>query len=360
MLSTLSACDGIGGDEDLVLGVTGPFSKPWGQEMLLGARLAADAINAAGGVEGRKLVLREIDDADGTGRAIEAAQQLLEDPEVAAVVGPMTSGSVNDAYGVYDQGLPAIATSATSPDISGISEWMFRMIPDDRAIAVAAAEFAGRELGARRVAVLYANDSYGRGLVTAFRTAFVGTGGEIVEEDPYLESMEDFTPYLQRVLRTGPDVLFVAGVPGSAARILAQSRGLGLDLPVVGGDALAALSAGDVPLRRVYSVVAYHPEGPTEENREFVRLFRDAHGRDPSPESAPAYDAVRLLARLAASGATDRREIRAALAGLAADHPFTSVSGPLTFDESRDVKGLSLQVVRVRPGGLDLTTRGAN
>lgn len=360
MLSTLSACDAARGGEDLVLGVTGPFSKPWGQEMLLGARLAAEAVNAAGGVDGRKLVLREIDDGDGTGRAIEAAQQLLDDPEVAAVVGPMTSGSVNDAYGVYDQGLPAIATSATSPEISGISEWMFRMIPDDRAIAVAAAEFAGRELGARRVAVLYANDSYGRGLVSAFRTAFVGTGGEIVEEDPYLESMEDFTPYLQRVLRTGPDVLFVAGVPGSAARILAQSRGLGLDVPVVGGDALAALSAGDVPLQRVYGVVAYHPEAPTEENQEFVRLFRAAHGRDPSPEAAPAYDAVRLLAGLAASGATDRREIRSALAGLAADRPFTSVSGPLTFDESRDVKGLSLQVVRVRTGGLDLTTAGRN
>lgn len=364
LLALLPACAMPGGgasdDADVwLLGVTGPFSQPWGQEMLLGARAAVEAVNASGGVDGRRVKLLEQDDQGDAERAIGIADEFLGNPDVLAVVGPMTSGATLGAARVYDRGLPAVATSATSPQISGVSPWVFRMIPDDRAIAAAGARFATERLNARTAAILYANDSYGRDLADAFREVLQRSGGTAIGADPYLEEMEEFSPYLLRLQQRRPDLIFVAGVPGAAERIVKQARGMGLSMPVVGGDAITALAAGERPAADVYGAVAYHPGVQTEINQEFVARFRKSHGRDPSPESAPAYDAVRLLAQTIGAGARNRSAIREALDERdSAAKAFGSVSGPLYFSERNDVAGLSPQIVRVGAGRLDLVSAG--
>ena len=96
------------------------------------------------------------------------AGEFVANRAIVGVVGHVTSGAMMAAAPVYEQGLVAIATTASSPDLSGISSWTFRVISSDSANGIAMARFASAR-GFRRAAILFENNSYGRGLAESFR-----------------------------------------------------------------------------------------------------------------------------------------------------------------------------------------------
>src|SRR5438034_9145153 len=89
---SLTACS-AGSSEPIVLGLAGPFSQPRGVSMQHAAELAVKEINARGGIRGRPLALRIMDDSGLGDVAIRIAQQLADDPAVVAVVGHLTSSA---------------------------------------------------------------------------------------------------------------------------------------------------------------------------------------------------------------------------------------------------------------------------
>src|SRR5215213_5189967 len=229
----LAACGG-GGREPVTFALTGPVQQAYGVSTQRGAELAVKEINAAGGIRGRPLRLVVKDDEADKGKAITIAAELLRDPAVVAVAGPVNSGTTIAAGPLYNGEadeldgltLPVVATTATSPDVSRQGDWVYRVASSDSANAVALAGVA-RAVSAE-VAVLYSNDDYGRGLAGAFRAALLKDGGSVPEADPYLEEMQDFTPYLRRMQQRGVGMVFVAGLDAAAARIITQARSLGM------------------------------------------------------------------------------------------------------------------------------------
>ena len=153
LLLLLAACSG-GGSDAYTIGASGPWQLSNGKNARLGIALALKEINDAGGINGHKLVIKEVDDeADGR-KAAQIAQQFVSDASISAVVGHVTSGAMVAAAKVYNGHLAALATSASSPDLTGISPWAFRVISSDSANAEAMAKFAS-ESGHARVAILY-------------------------------------------------------------------------------------------------------------------------------------------------------------------------------------------------------------
>jgi branched-chain amino acid transport system substrate-binding protein len=153
-LAPLSAC--APGDAPVVLGVAGPLSTPYGESTRLGAELARREVNEQGGIGGRRLELRFLDDGADPDRALAVADSLYRDPSVVAVVGPMNSGTTVHAADIYQRGLPAVATSATSAEVSRLGDWIFRVASSDSANSVELARYARRlDL---RTAVLYENE----------------------------------------------------------------------------------------------------------------------------------------------------------------------------------------------------------
>src|SRR5688572_27591249 len=196
---------------DVVLGAAGPWTEGYGAMNKRGIDLAVEEINAAGGVARRPLrILARDDSADGR-KATAIALEFVRDPQVSAVIGHVNSGTMVAAARIYDGSLAAVATTATSPDITGISPWVFRVIASDSATGVDLAHFA-RRLGHARVAILYENDSYGRGLADAFRRSFDGT---IIGIDPIPSGSGDFEPYVAWLKKQAPDLVFVAGTEAS-------------------------------------------------------------------------------------------------------------------------------------------------
>jgi branched-chain amino acid transport system substrate-binding protein len=348
LLAPLAGCGA--GDGTVVFGVASPLETSYGASMRLGVELAQQEVNAGGGIRGRKLELRLRDDGADPRTAIAVADELYADPAVLAVVGHVNSGTMIAAAPVYARGLPAVATSATSPAVSRLGEWVFRVASSDSANAVELARLAHRS--GRPTAVLYSNEGYGRGLAQSFEAALAAAGGEVLQADPYLETTADFSPYLERLKHRGAGLVFVAGLEDGAIRIIEQARGLGLQVRFLGGDGLEGLAGRGAPYDGTLVGLLFHPDA-SPAARAFADRFRTAYGREPDSFAALGYDATHLLARAAREGGPTRRRIRDHLASVGREGgsaPFTGVTGTVRLDDHGDPAGKAFAVGEIQGG----------
>lgn len=317
------------------------------------AELAVKEINAHGG---RQLELRVVDDSGRPEVAIRVARELAEDPAVVAVVGHLTSGTSLAAGRVYGAGrrpVAMISPSASSPDLSGVSPYVFRVCPTDLSHGAQLARYARQRLGARRAGVIYIDDDYGRGLRLSFAAEFRRMGGVVVEEDPSLAATASLEPYLARMRQAGGvDVLMLATERSGAELALRELGRLGFTWPAIGGDALTGIEAAGAEGVRVSS--AYLSDRPGERNAVFVAAYARAYqGQRPDHRGAGAYDIVYLLARAVAEAGTDRRAVRDYLARIGTDLPaYEGVTGTIAFDARGDVPAKPVVIGAVRSGRL--------
>jgi branched-chain amino acid transport system substrate-binding protein len=323
--------------------LTGPLREDYGVATLRGAQLAAAEINADGGIGGDSLVLLPKDDGADKGKAIEIAAQLVKDKRVVALAGPVNSGTTTAAAPIYNGeagtvkgALPQVATTATSPDVSRLGDWTYRIASSDSANAVALAA-AARQLSPA-VAVMYVNDDYGRGLAGSFRSALLAAGGQVPEYDPFSDSTADFTPYLRRMQQRGVQTVFIAGLDVAGGAIIRQARGLGMQARFVGGDGLVPLAGKGAAYEGTMVGLLYHRDAG-ERARAFAQAYRARYGSDPDPFAAAAYDAVKLLAAAARANGPTREGIQRYLHTLGQNGGapvFQGATGDIRFDEHGD------------------------
>jgi len=354
----LAACS-RGSDRPIVIGLAGPFSQPRGASMQRAAELAVKEINARGGLRGRPLALRIMDDSGRADVAIRVAQALTDDPEVVAVIGHLSSGTSLVGARVYGAGrrpVAMISPSASSPDLSGVNSFVFRICPTDLSHGAQLARYARQTLGARRAGIIYIDDDYGRGLRLSFAAEFRRLGGTIVEEDPSLPTTASLEPYLARMRQAGgADVLMLATERGGAEVALRDAARLGLRWPTIGGDAVTGIETAGPLAEGVRVSSAYLPDRPGERNAVFVAAYARAYeGQRPDHRGAGAYDIIQLLAtRVFTAAGTDRGAVRDYLARVGAGlPPFDGVTGTIAFDARGDVPAKPVVIGVVRGGRL--------
>ena len=357
----VAACSSEG--RPILIGVSGPFSQPRGVSMRHAAQLAAEEINAAGGIGGRRLQLVFADDSGSEDRAVRIAKAFSDSAAMVAVVGHLSSNTTLAAGRVYSASadpLVMISPSASSPDLTGFSPYVFRVTPSDLNQGQQIARFARRSLeggsdggGARRAGVIFINNEYGRGLRQAFAAEFTGLGGAILEEDPYLPDTPSLEPYLSRMRqRGGVEVLVLACERPGAELALRELRQLGLHWPVIGGDALTGIEG---PLAEgVRFSSTYLPQQPGERNGRFVAAYARAFkGERPDHRGAGAYDILRLLAQAITVAGPDRDAIRDYIAQVGTTKPaFEGVTGTIAFDANGDVPTKPVVIGVIRNGQL--------
>ena len=333
---------GCSRDGPILVGLAGPFSQDRATSMLQAAELAVREINGRGGINGRPLQLVVRDDSANADVTLRVARELYDNSNVIAVVGHLTSSSTLAAAPVYGSGtnpIVQISPSASSPLITDAGPYTFRVCPSDLVHGSRLAEWARAQLGAERAAILYQNDDYGRGVRATFASSFLELGGSIVSEDPYVDEIPSFGPFLQRVRqRGGADVLFVAGTRASGNRIAATLDTVGMSVRIIAGDGLVGIGQTTMPEGVVIST-AYLPDRPGNRNSDFVRAYRAAYRNElPDYRGAGTYDILHLLAQAMKTVGPDRGRIRDYLARVGRDiEPFEGVTGPIAFDENGDV-----------------------
>ncbi len=347
-LLLLAAC-GRAGDSYLI-GAAGPWKEGYGVMSRRGIDLAVDEINRAGGIRGTKLKVMARDDAASGERATEIAQEFVSNPEILAVVGHVNSGAMLAAARIYDEELTAIATTASSPDLSGVSSWTFRVISSDSLNGVILARFASRIGGTsgalKNAAVLYENDSYGRGLADAFRKAFRGT---IISFDPISEEV-DPEPFISFYKERQPGIVFVAGREKSALRILREAKRQDFNAVFIGGDGWQGIISDTAAAEGAYVGTSFNSEDPDPAVRRFVHAFEQKYSTRPDAFAALAYDATKLVADALSKNGKNRAGVRDYLASLNAGNAFDGVTGPIYFNSSGDPIGMGFRVAQVVSG----------
>jgi branched-chain amino acid transport system substrate-binding protein len=335
--------------KEYVLGAAGPETLPYGVQNQHGIDLAIDEINRAGGINGVPLrVISRDDHADGSDAA-RVAGEFVANRNIIAVIGHAGSGAEVSAAHVYDVGrLPAVATTPSSPDISGISPWVFRMATSDSVNGVRLASFASSLSDSLhrpvRVAVLYHNDAYGRGLSDAFLHAFTG---QIISVDP-VGSDTDLEPYISYLKTHSPDMVFVASDEALGIKLLREARSQGLRTTFLGGDGWQGVVT-EAAAEGTFVGTPFTAQSTTDATRKFTASFRAKYGTVPDAHAALAYDATRLLASALRSGATTRTAVRGYIASLTRKTAFPGLSGPTWFSGT-DPVGDTFRITRIHDG----------
>jgi branched-chain amino acid transport system substrate-binding protein len=211
--------------------------------------------------------------------------------------------------------------------------------------------------GFKRVAILFENNSYGRGLADAFRRAYAG---QIISIDPIPSSSDaSLEPYVSYLRVKAPDLVFVAGTDASGRTFLREARRQSLTSAYMGGDGWTPLALDTAIAEGVFVGAPFSAEDPRTEAQKFVRAYRDKYHEDPDGNAALAYDATMLLADAIDKVGPSRTAIRDWLAGLATAAPHLGVTGPIAFRESGDVIGKGIVMTRVRRGSLAVERTGA-
>jgi ABC-type branched-subunit amino acid transport system substrate-binding protein len=205
MAWALALVAGCGGDD----GNTGPVKiglltpktgalESVGKSFERVGTVAVESINAKGGIDGRQIELVVTDTATDATTAGAKLQTMIDAEGVIAVVGPATSGEVDNAWPVArDNKTPIISPSSTAPFLSRTSiddqGYMFRNVPDDEIQGIAMAYYLTQKStpNITSVAVLYEDTDYGNGLKNAFKTAFEDLGGTITQQVSYTQSLAD-------------------------------------------------------------------------------------------------------------------------------------------------------------------------
>jgi branched-chain amino acid transport system substrate-binding protein len=274
-------------------------------------------------------------------------------------VGHLASGTTLAASPVYNGGrrpLPVVSPSASSPALSDAGAYTFRVCPTDLVHGERLAAWAVDQLGAGSAAMFYLNDEYGRGVRGVFAREFGERDTRLIADDPYVDDLPSFVPYLERVRRRGgAEVLMIAGTRAGAERILAALDTVGLrPAAIMGGDGLAGLEAAGRLAEGVLISTAYLPDRPGARNAAFVQSYRAAYrGQDPDHRGAGAYDAVYLIAQAIEAVGPHRARVRDYLAGVGTATPaFEGVTGRIAFDEYGDVPAKDVTIGVVRRGRL--------
>ncbi|MFN2596885.1 MAG: ABC transporter substrate-binding protein [Pyrinomonadaceae bacterium] len=349
ILFAASACRGGGGNTaqpaadtgNINIGVFADFSggtSAAGQATKNGAQLAADEINNAGGIGGRKVELVFEDDRGAADGAESAASRLLAS-RVRAIVGGTSPGALAAASKAQQAGVPLVTTSATEPNVTGAGAYVFRVCVPDSFQGEAMAKYAARNLHAKTAAILSeSNSDYSDALARAFEENFTKLGGQVTQKLNYAPTDADFRTQLTAIRDANAEALYVPGRYSEVGRVAKQARDLGVKATLLGGDAWndpRLFASGTDALDGSYTTGAFSADDPDPQVRRFASDYASRYGGAPPASAALAYDATKLLAdAVARAGTTDGARLRDAIAQTSG---YKGVTGALSFNQERNV-----------------------
>lgn len=316
--------------------MTGQYAA-FGAQMRAGAEQAVTDINGAGGVLGRQLALEVGDDACDPRQAVSVANQLAG-RRVVFVAGHYCSGSSIPARDVYaEEGVLQMSPASTNPRFTDEGKWnTFRVCGRDDQQGLVAGTYMARNMQGRRIAILHDNSAYGKGLADETKKALNAAGVQETLYAAYTPGERDYNALVSRMKAADIQVIYVGGYHTEAGLILRQAKEQGMNVTLIGGDALVTNefwqitgAAGEGTLMTFSSDPRRRPTAA-----EVVQRFR-ARNVDPEGYVLYTYAAVQIFAAAAGRGNTvDPRRLAALLKS---GGPWQTVLGDIGFDAKGDV-----------------------
>ncbi len=357
----------VNGANEVKIGINYELSggvASYGQSSVDGIMMAFDEINAAGGIDGKKIVPVKIDNKSEPAEATSVATKLMTQDKVVAQLGPATSGSFMATIPVaMGNKVPIISASATADkgvtvaDNGKVNDYVFRLCFNDSFQGVTMASFALNNLSAKNAVIIKDTSSdYGKGLAENFKATFEANGGKIVTEAGYVKGDKDFKAILTGLKGKDFDVIFIPGYYEEAGLIIKQARDLEINTPVLGADGFDSPVllelAGEKALNDVYYSNHYSSLDKDPLVQDFIKGYTEKYGQEPNAFNALGYDLGKFIAdAVKRAGSNDTAAITKALAETKG---FKGVTG--SFDMGEDHNPVKAAVVIGLENGVQATS----
>ena len=324
---------------DVTIATAGPMTGQYasfGKQMKNGAEMAVKDINAAGGVNGEKVVLKVGDDACDPKQAVAVANKFVGDG-VKFVAGHFCSGSSIPASKVYEEeGIVMISPASTNPKLTDEGgPNVFRVCGRDDQQGKTAAEFIAKTFPDAKVAIFHDKTAYGKGLADEMRKRFHELGKKEAMYGAYTAGEKDYSALVSKLKQANIDILYLGGYHTEAGLIVRQMRDQGMKTRLMSGDALVTQEywaitgpAGEGTL------MTFSPDPrKSPAAAEVVKKF-EAAGINPEGYVLYTYAAIQVWKQAAeAAKSTDPAKVLPALQS----GKFKTVLGELSFDKKGDV-----------------------
>lgn len=355
-LMLIAAAPVAGFAEDTIkLGVVGPHSgdlASYGLPSVNAAKILAEQINAAGGINGKKIELLVEDTVCDAKTATDVATKLVSDG-AQIVLGGICSGSTKAALPIYkDAGILVMSPSATNPALTQSGDYnnFFRTIAPDDAQAQLDVDFALDKLGYTKIAVVHDKGDYGKGFAE-FAKKFLEESGraEVVLFEGVTPGAVDYSAIVQKIKKSGAEAVMFGGYHPEASKIITMMKKKRLEADFISDDGVKDITfikvAGD------YAEGAY-ASGPMDTSsnplsQAAVAAHKAEYNADPGAFYENAYSAVLAMANaVEKAGSTDLEALKKVLQTEEVDTPVGSIS----FDEKGDAIGVGFSVYQVKDG----------
>ena len=325
---------------------------------LKGAKLAVKQVNEAGGVKGRQIELIQYDGKSTLADIANAAQRLVHEDQVTAIVGVADSGFyLASAPIAQDAGIPYLDVGGTVPNLpEQIGEYAHMMPFGDDYQAYVAAEFALKDLGAKTAFLLRDGDTdYTRAIAQFFQERYQRDGGKIIEESSYHTGDTDYSSHITKIRGTSPqpDVIYAAMNPGDDATFVRQAREAGVKIPIIGGDAFdnpdLVKNAGANNTVDLYFTthMAMSTDNPVV--AKFIEAYKAEYGIPPENAFAGlGYDSVNLMVEaMNKASELSSKAINDAIFTITA---FNGVTGKADFSNPKRAPDKEVTIIAVKDG----------
>jgi branched-chain amino acid transport system substrate-binding protein len=227
---------------DIVIATAGPMTGQYasfGQQMKAGAEQAVADINAAGGVNGEKLVLEIGDDACDPKQAVAVANQMVN-KGVIFMAGHFCSGSSIPASKVYEEeGIIQISPASTNPKFTDEGgDNVFRVCGRDDQQGEVAGKFLMDNYKGEKIAFVHDKTAYGKGLADATLSVYKAAGGKEAMYEAITAGEKDYSALVSKMKKNGVGVVYLGGYHTEGGLIVRQMRDQGMKTLLVSGDAL--------------------------------------------------------------------------------------------------------------------------
>ncbi len=292
--------------EPIKLGVVGPHTGPAaadGLSTLIGAQVAAQEINGAGGLlGGRKIEIVAADSRGIPAESVSAFRKVVTQDKVVAVdCCWFSSSTIATLPTIEELKIPTTNGISFLPDAKETKlTYLFKFAQTPR-LESRFVDYWVNKLKVKKVAFLARNDDWGRATSGVYQARLKELGGTIVSSDYYTPGEKDFYSYLTKIKALNPDGVNVVDISATAATQVKQMAELGLKATVLGSDGPitdAFIKIAGKPAEGVPLVVRYGTTLETPRNKGFIAAFKARrNGEEPDQ-----YAQARLRRGLSAGG----------------------------------------------------------
>lgn len=334
--------------------ITGPAAAD-GMSAKNAVELALKEVNGAGGIKGGKVELIVYDDRLKGEEAVAIANKLIEKDKVVGVVSGSYSGPTRVVAPIFQKaGMPMVAGYAVHPDVTWDSkqkkpnDFCFRNGFLGEIEGAAAAEYAVKNLKAKKISLISMDNDFGKAISSGFAERAEKLGATVLTKQMYrFPGEKDFRPFLTRIKEGNPDLIFAAGYYNEAASIVRQSKELGIHSQIMGEEGFDSpkfLEIAGPAAEGVVIATNLDRDDPRPLVQSFLKNYREAYKEDADMVGASSYDAFMILVKAIEKAGTDPKAIQKALLET---KDYNGLTGKISrFIQGEVVKPVQIQVVK--------------